>query len=131
MMPGEGNVVQRIDKWLWHARMFSTRSIATKSIAAGKVRVNAVRITKPSRTVVPGDVVGFVSEGRVRILKILALAGCRESFLIACTLYEDLSVATEKDLPRLLTRAVTRRGGAGRPTKLDRRRIGVFTTPRD
>jgi ribosome-associated heat shock protein Hsp15 len=51
-MPG-----QRLDRWLWCARLVKTRALGAKLIAAGKVRINGERTTKPSRSLQPGDVV--------------------------------------------------------------------------
>ena len=120
---------QRIDKWLWHARMFRTRSLASRFVTTGKLRANSVRISKPSHSVMPGDVLTFALNQRVRVLKIVALAEHRGPFVEACELYQDLSPPEVKtDTPRPGS-AAHRPPGAGRPTKLDRRRIGDFTTP--
>ncbi|NND49237.1 MAG: RNA-binding S4 domain-containing protein [Rhizobiales bacterium] len=120
---------QRIDKWLWHARMFRTRSLASRYVATGKLRANGVRISKASYAVTPGDVLTFVLSERVRVLKILALAERRGPFSVACELYEDLSPPVVKSHTPRAGPAGHRPPGAGRPTKLDRRRIGDFTTP--
>jgi len=49
----------RVDKWLWHARFFKTRTLAASELSAGHVRLNATRINKPAQAVAPGDVLTF------------------------------------------------------------------------
>jgi ribosome-associated heat shock protein Hsp15 len=119
---------QRIDKWLWHARMLRTRSLAARLVASGKVRCNGVRVAKASQLVAPGDVLTFALNERVRVLRIVALAERRGPFAEACALYEDLSPRLA-DTPPGEAAPAQRPAGAGRPTKLERRRIGAFTAP--
>ena len=66
---------QRIDKWLWHARVVRTRSAAAALAAAGHVRINGQRVDAPSRAVRPGDVVTVALDRTVRVLKVLGI--CR------------------------------------------------------
>ncbi|HYQ18621.1 MAG TPA: S4 domain-containing protein, partial [Polyangiaceae bacterium] len=70
---------QRIDKWLWHARVVRTRSAAAALAAAGHVRINGQRVDAPSRAVRPGDVVTVALDRAVRVLKVLAFAERRGS----------------------------------------------------
>jgi ribosome-associated heat shock protein Hsp15 len=63
----------RLDKWLWHARIYKTRTLATDKVTRGKVRVNGSRTTKPSRSVVPGDVLTLVQGREIKVLKITGL----------------------------------------------------------
>lgn len=86
---------QRIDLWIWHARMVRTRSAAARLVAAGKVRVNGARVRKPGHTVAPGDVLTFVLSGRVRVLRVAGLSQRRGPYLEACTLYHDESPAVD------------------------------------
>jgi ribosome-associated heat shock protein Hsp15 len=87
--PGQG--AQRVDKWLWFARVVKTRTLAAGLVHDGKVRVNRVRIDKASQPLKCGDVV-TVSAGRhVRVLKVLAPGVRRGPPAEAQTLYEDLS----------------------------------------
>ena len=129
---GHGDPGQRVDKWLWHARIVKTRTLATRLAAAGQVRVNKRKTARASHTVRPGDVLTFVHGGRVRVLKILSLAERRGPAPDARALYEDLA-PPEQDTGRgraadgavsTAHRPVaTRPRGAGRPTKRDRRAL--------
>ena len=64
---------QRIDKWLWHARVVRTRSAAAALVDGGLVRVNSERVTQPSRPVRPSDVITVALDRSVRILKVTGL----------------------------------------------------------
>jgi len=81
---------QRIDRWLWHARLVRTRSAAAALAGAGYVRVNGARIDAPGRVVRTGDVVTVALDRRVRVLKVTGFAERRGSAGTAATLYEDL-----------------------------------------
>jgi ribosome-associated heat shock protein Hsp15 len=83
----------RLDKWLWHARFFRSRSLAAAAIAAGTVRVNAQRVTRPGRTVAPGDVLTFVQGARVRVVRVAAPGVRRGPAAEAAALYHDLDPA--------------------------------------
>jgi len=111
----------RIDKWLWHARFFKTRTLAQNFVTGGNVRVNTLRISKANHSVKPGDVLTFV-RGNVRIIEISALADKRGPASIAQTLYNDLSPPPpKKDDPDRPAPVARRDNGAGRPTKRERR----------
>jgi ribosome-associated heat shock protein Hsp15 len=113
---------QRLDKWLWCARLTKTRSGAVRLIADGKVRINGERTTKPSRLVHTGDVVTAAHGGRLAVLRVLEVAERRGPSTIAQTLYEDLTPeethAPGDDMVALRT--------GKRPTKRDRRRLDAF-----
>jgi len=105
----------RLDKWLWQARFFKSRSLAAGVVSAGKVRVDGTPATKPARAVGPGDVLTFPKETDVKVVKILACGLRRGPAPEAQALYEDMSpepVRSSKN-PRF--------EGKGRPTKKDRR----------
>ncbi len=82
---------QRIDKWLWHARMVRTRSAAAALAASGFVRLNGRRVDAASQPVRAGDVITVALDRSVRVLKVLGFSDRRGSFESARTLYEDLS----------------------------------------
>jgi len=63
----------RVDKWLWYARFFKTRSLATREVAAGHVRVNGQLVKKPSASLKVSDVLTFPKERDIRVIKVLAL----------------------------------------------------------
>ncbi|SEN43323.1 heat shock protein Hsp15 [Loktanella fryxellensis] len=105
----------RIDKWLWQARFFKSRSIAAEIVGAGRVRVDGVVVTKPAREVGAGHVLTFAQERQVRVVRILACGTRRGPAPEAQGLYDDLSppVVAEPANPRY--------DGGGRPTGKDRR----------
>jgi ribosome-associated heat shock protein Hsp15 len=113
---------QRIDKWLWHARVVRTRSAAAALAASGHVRVNGQRIDGASRPVRAGDVVTVALDRSVRILKVVAFAERRGPAESVHDLVEDLTPAPA---PSSATppAAGARHPGSGRPTKRDRRAI--------
>jgi ribosome-associated heat shock protein Hsp15 len=78
----------RIDKWLFHARLYRTRALAQAAANAGKVRLNAVRVQKPAQTLKPGDILTLGKGGEVLALRVLALAERRGSAPEARQLYE-------------------------------------------
>ena len=111
----------RVDRWLWAARVFKTRSLAADACDGGKVDINA-QGAKRARALRPGDVVQVtLPQGRRRILKVAALDERRGSPAIARTLFEDLT-PPEPRQPRW-AQPPRREPGAGRPTKRERRDI--------
>ena len=88
-MPAEDR--QRIDRWLWHARLVRTRGDAAALAGAGYVRVNGARVAAPSRQVRTGDVVTVALDRRVRVLKVRGFVERRGPATAAQTLYEDLT----------------------------------------
>ena len=111
---------QRIDKWLWHARVVRTRSAAAALSDAGLVRINGARIDTSSRPVRPGDVVTIALDRNVRVLKVIGYAERRGSAETVRALYEDL---TPPPAPRKEPIGGEREDGSGRPTKRERREI--------
>lgn len=108
----------RLDKWLWHARFFKTRTLAAKVIQSGAVRVNGVRISKSAALVRPGDVLTFVQATQVRVVVIIALGTRRGPAPEAQALYDDQSPTP---VPRRAK--VPGHDAPGRPTKKDRRAL--------
>jgi ribosome-associated heat shock protein Hsp15 len=82
---------QRLDKWLWFARVVKTRSLAARLVSEGHVRLNARRIETPAKAVGPGDVLTIALEHQVRVLKVVAPGTRRGGFPEAALLFEDLS----------------------------------------
>ena len=120
--------VQRLDKWLWYARLVKTRTLAAHLVSAGKVRINRERAGKPSRSIHVGDVITAAIHDRVRVLKVLATGTRRGPAAEAQSLYEDMSPppAGAPDNMVRLGMPARREKGAGRPTKRDRRRIDAW-----
>jgi ribosome-associated heat shock protein Hsp15 len=113
---------QRLDKWLWCARLARTRSGAARLIEAGKVRINGARALKPSRAVQAGDVVTATSLGRLTVVRVLASAERRGPASLARMLYEDLTPPTPA--PDGAPDGIGRQGK--RPTKRNRRRLDAL-----
>lgn len=88
---------QRIDRWLWHARLVKTRSLAAALVAAGHVRLNRVRVVKPSHPVRLGDVVTAGLPGGVRVLRVEAFAERRGSATAAQALFAELTPPAPAD----------------------------------
>jgi len=120
MVSGPADSV-RVDKWLWAARVFKSRSLATAACDGGRVDVNE-QAAKPSKPLRPGDLMRVtLPQGRRRILKVVALDARRGPATVARTLYEDL---TPPEPPRARRAPPPYRPpGAGRPTKRERRQI--------
>jgi ribosome-associated heat shock protein Hsp15 len=112
-----GGERQRLDKWLWYARVTKSRTLAQKLIAAGRVRVNREKHDSPSHPIAAGDTLTIALESGVKVLRVLAPGTRRGPPAEARTLYEDLT-PPEPAIPVAL-----RADGAGRPTKRDRRAI--------
>jgi len=113
---------QRIDKWLWHARVVKTRTLAQKLVVGGKVRVNGDKVLAANTLVKTGDVATVVVQTRVRVLKIIGFSQRRGGAPAAQALYEDLTPPTvPDDRPGMAVHP----GGlaAGRPGKRDRRKL--------
>ena len=81
---------QRLDKWLWHARVVKARSSAAALIEAGHVRLNGTRETAPGHAVKAGDVLTIALDRSVRVLKVLGFSQRRGDAAAARVLYEDL-----------------------------------------
>ena len=118
---------QRIDKWLWYARFFKTRSLAAKFVTSGKVRVTSgddtIRVTKAAHAVHIDDVLTFPKGHHVRVIKVLDPGKRRGPAPEAQALYEDLSPPQPRSKKQQVAKPAGRDKGAGRPTKKERRAI--------
>ncbi len=118
----------RLDKWLWAARFFRTRSLAQQAIAAGRVRVNAARV-KPARDVKVGDLVVLRKDELEWKLVVQMLSARRGPAQVARTLYEETDASrAERQRRQDLRRWSAEPAAAlkGRPTKRDRRTLDSF-----
>ncbi len=114
---------QRLDKWLWCARFFKSRSLAAKFCDEGRLRVSGQVTHKAHYAVRPGDVLTFPLGPHIRVIKILALAGRRGPASEARSLYDDLACPVSLDSAPPKLDSGRRDAGTGRPTKADRRAI--------
>ena len=118
----------RIDKWLWAARFFKTRSAATEAVAGGHVKVNGQR-AKPSREIAVGERVEVRTSTERWTVDVQALADRRGPAAAARALYEETSESAAAREQRRLEAKASRPLGAdlgGRPTKRDRRRLDAL-----
>lgn len=118
-MPAEGR--QRIDKWLFFARVVKSRTLAARLAQGGRVRVNRNKIDQASYQVKVGDVLTITLDRRILVYRILDTGERRGPASEAWLLYEDLS---PPEPPRSEAEAgPVREPGAGRPTKRERRQL--------
>ena len=123
----------RIDKWLWAARFYKTRSLAQQAIAAGRVKLNDARI-KPAHELKAGDALAIRVGDFEWQITVKALSDKRGPAEVARQLYEESAASrTERERRQDLRRWGAEPASAlkGRPTKRDRRRIEDFTSPDD
>ena len=118
----------RIDKWLWAARFFKTRSLATKACELGRVQSAGQRV-KPAREVRPGDKLHITNDAGDFDIEVLQLSEMRGPASVAQTLYLETEASRELRLKvaaeRKVMHAIDRPAG-GRPSKRDRRHIIQF-----
>ena len=110
----------RVDKWLWYARFFKTRSLASKIVASGVVRLNADKISKPSAVVQPDDVLTFPQGHLIRVIRVTSIGTRRGPAMEAQELYEDLTPPGEAPEKAPVHPGQDR---SGRPTKKERREL--------
>lgn len=116
-----GVLSQRVDRWLWFARVVKSRTLAAGLVEAGRVRLNREKVAKTSQNVRPGDVLTLTIGPRLRILKVVALGMRRGPAPEAQTLYEDVSPPAPPREDAAAQTGGEREPGSGRPTKRDRR----------
>ncbi|GEQ97750.1 RNA-binding protein S4 [Iodidimonas gelatinilytica] len=122
----------RLDKWLWAARFYKTRSLATREVKTGRLRINGTHVKKPSAAIVVGDVLTFAKAERVFVVRVLALSDQRGPAIVAQGLYEDLSPPPESaKTAQEKNRHARREAGSGRPTKADRRALDRFLSQKE
>ena len=118
----------RIDKWLWAARFFKTRSAAQQAIEGGKVRLNGER-TKPAKELRPGDQLVVQIGGYEWAIRVLQLSDKRGPAALARTLYEESEESQAKRALEVVTRRRFNEPAStlkGRPTKRDRRVLDTW-----
>lgn len=120
---------QRLDKWLFFARLRKSRSLAAKSVEAGDVRVNDHPVRQPAFALKPGDVVVLSLDRQDLVVKVLAPGLRRGPYEEARLLYEDMTPPPPPKEERTLFAQATRERGAGRPTKRERRETDQLHDP--
>ena len=88
----------RVDKYLWFARFFKTRSLATKRANGGRIRINGNKIKKSSDTVSIGDILTFAQGNEIRVIRVLNLGTRRGPAQEAQSLYEDITPNEDTDV---------------------------------
>ncbi|MFZ6759765.1 RNA-binding S4 domain-containing protein [Undibacterium sp. Ji50W] len=115
----------RIDKWLWAARFFKTRSLATNAVELGRVMQNEQRI-KPAHNVKVGDLIEVQQAEQVWQVRVMRILEMRGPATVAQTMYEETAESTAKRAKAAEDRKYFREPTAalpGRPTKRDRRQL--------
>jgi ribosome-associated heat shock protein Hsp15 len=117
----------RIDKWLWAARFYKTRSLATEEIDKGRVAVNGQEVNKPARELKVGDTVAVRREGLTRTVVVKALSDVRGPAPVAQQLYEETPESLQERERATEQRRYAREPALaiehGRPTKRGRREL--------
>ena len=127
---GSGESLARLDKWLWAARIFKTRSIASDACKNGRVAVNGVNV-KPARMVKVGDTISVRKPPVTYSFKILKTIEQRVGAKLIPEIYENVTPADQYELLEMnrISGFVNRQRGTGRPTKKERRALDEFVGP--
>src|SRR4051794_29937986 len=129
----ESDTRVRIDKWLWAARFYKTRSLAADAVDAGKVKLNGERV-KPAKLIKPGDILSIRNGQSSWEVTVLALSERRGSAMVASTLYresDDSRLQRERQSAMLKAERMSNPFPGGRPTKRARRQIIRFIRDRE
>ena len=120
----------RIDKWLWAARIFKTRTIAADACKKGRISINGAQ-AKAARTVKPGDVVQVRKPPITYSFKVLQPIEKRVGAKLVADVMENITTPDQYELLEMsrISGFVNRAKGTGRPTKKDRRSLEEFTMP--
>ncbi len=120
----------RIDKWLWAARIFKTRTIAADAIKNGRVTIAGMNV-KPSRMVKVGEVVSVRKPPVIYSFKILKTIEQRVGAKLLPEIYENVTSPDQYELLEMnrISGFINRQRGTGRPTKKDRRALDDFVGP--
>ena len=84
---------QRLDRWVWHARVVRTREAAADLVRAGHVRLDGARVTSPARAVRPGQVLTIALDRQVRILRVVGFSERRGDATSASALFDEITEA--------------------------------------
>ena len=122
--------IARIDKWLWAARIFKTRSIAADACKNGRVTIKGINV-KPSHTIKAGEVVGVKKPPITYSFEVLQTIEKRVGAKLVPEVYKNVTDAKQYELLEMsrISGFVDRARGTGRPTKKDRRQLDAFVDP--
>lgn len=120
----------RIDKWLWAARIYKTRTIAADACKKGRITINGAQ-AKPSRMIKPGDVVNVKKSPITYSFKVLQAIEKRVGAKLVPEIMENVTSPEQYELLEMskISGFIDRAKGTGRPTKKDRRSLDDFFTP--
>lgn len=120
----------RIDKWLWAARIFKTRSLAANACKNGRVTVNGVNV-KPAHTIKSGEVISVKKPPITFSFKVLQCIEQRVGAKLIPQIYENVTEPKQYELLEMsrISGFIDRARGTGRPTKKERRSLDAFTAP--
>lgn len=122
--------IARIDKWLWAARIFKTRSIAADACKNGRVTIKGINV-KPSHTIKAGEVVSVKKPPITYSFEVLQTIEKRVGTKLVPEVYKNVTDAKQYELLEMsrISGFVDRARGTGRPTKKDRRQLDAFVDP--
>ena len=122
--------VARIDKWLWAARIFKTRSIAADACKNGRVTIKGINV-KPSHTIKAGEVISVKKPPITYSFEVLQTIEKRVGAKLVSEVYKNVTDAKQYELLEMsrISGFVDRARGTGRPTKKDRRQLDAFIDP--
>jgi ribosome-associated heat shock protein Hsp15 len=121
----------RIDKWLWAARFYKTRSLAQQAVEGGRVKLNGERV-KPAKDVRVGDRLDLTIAAQDWTISVLALSDKRGPAVVAQTLYEETDESRERRAEQSALRRLSAEPAVqrhGRPTKRERRQLERWRDP--
>lgn len=120
----------RIDKWLWAARIFKTRTIAADACKKGRISIGGASV-KPARTIKPGDIIEVKKPPITYSFKVLKAIENRVGAKLVPDILENVTPPAQYELLEMsrISGFVDRARGTGRPTKKERRSLDDFTTP--
>lgn len=120
----------RIDKWLWAARIFKTRTIAADACKKGRISIGGASV-KPARTIKPGDIIEVKKPPITYSFKVLKAIENRVGAKLVPEILENVTPPAQYELLEMsrISGFVDRARGTGRPTKKERRSLDDFSTP--
>ena len=120
----------RIDKWMWAARIFKTRTIAAEACKKGRISINGAQ-AKPARMVKPGDIIQVRKPPVTYSFKVLQAIEKRVGAKLVPEIMENITAPDQYELLEMnrISGFINRAKGTGRPTKKDRRDLDDFFTP--